>query len=278
VQLLGEHRVYWEPFCGSCAALLAKEPCVMETVNDLHGDLINLARVIQDKEMGFRLYDKLRRTLYAEDLFKEAKERWISQTEISNEPDIDRAYDYFIASWMGMNGVSGTARYNCQFAIRWCSGGGQGGKRWISVLESMPAWHRRLQNVVIIRRDAFEVLDNIKDEKGTAIYCDPPYFDKSNKYIYDFSEGDHKRLSQSLQRFKQSKVIVSYYDDTRLESFYPGFEKTFINKSCQSLRNATRGPKKRPRKVQVEVLLTNFNNHENSLFGERIHYETNIQS
>jgi len=43
VELLGKHRVYWEPFCGSMAVLMAKLPCVMETVNDLHADLINLA-------------------------------------------------------------------------------------------------------------------------------------------------------------------------------------------------------------------------------------------
>ncbi len=75
VKLMGEHRVYWEPFCGSMAVLLAKPPCEMETVNDLHGDLINLAKVIQDKELGFQLYDKLCRTTHAEDLFKEATGR-----------------------------------------------------------------------------------------------------------------------------------------------------------------------------------------------------------
>ena len=43
VSELGPHSAYWEPFCGSMAVLMAKPPCIMETVNDLHADLINLA-------------------------------------------------------------------------------------------------------------------------------------------------------------------------------------------------------------------------------------------
>lgn len=257
VEALGGHKSYWEPFCGSMAVLLAKQPCEMETVNDLHGDLINLARVIRDEELGLNLYEKLSRTLYSEELFREAKERWISASGINGEMDIDRAYDYFVASWMGLNGVSGTARYNYQFAVRWCRGGGQGATRWQSVIESMPAWHKRLRSVVIMQRDAFEVLGNIKDSGDTAIYCDPPYFDKSDKYVHDFEGEDHKRLSEALGRFRKSKVVVSYYDCPQVRKLYEGFEIVSMGKSYASLRNATRGEKKKPRKEQAEVLLVN---------------------
>lgn len=266
VEIIGPHKVYWEPFCGSMAVLLGKPPCEMETVNDLYGDLINLARVIQDRQLGFELYDKLSRTLYAEELFREAKERLMSEQVHNGKPDLDRAYDYFVTSWMGINGVSGTSRYNYQFAIRWCRGGGQGARRWQSVVDSMPAWHKRLRNVVIIRRDAFEVLANIKDEDGVAIYCDPPYFDKSDKYVHDFEDGDHKRLAESLKKFRKSKVIVSYYDCSQVRQLYNGFEIIEIGKNQQSLRNATRGKKKKPRKEQIEVLLVHGGPVQKGLF------------
>lgn len=257
VELLGKHRVYWEPFCGSMAVLMSKPQCEMETVNDLHGDIVNLARVIQDRELGFELYDKLARTLYSEDLFRESKQRWISSPNIHGQKILQRAYDYFVASWMGINGVSGTARINYHFALRWCRGGGQGATRWQSVVSSMPAWHRRLRNVVIIRRDAFELLGNIKDESGVAIYCDPPYFEKSNKYVHEFDDESHIKLAESLRRFVKSKVIISYYDCLQVRELYEGFEVIEIGKSYASLRNATRGKKKKPRKEQVEVLITN---------------------
>lgn len=265
IEIIGPHRSYWEPFCGSMAVLLLKPPCEMETVNDLHGDLINLAKVIQDKDLGFQLYDKLSRTLYAEQLWRESKERWISG-ETNGTPNIDRVYDYFVASWMGLNGVSGTARYNYQFALRWCLGGGQGARRWRSVIESMPAWHKRLQNVVIIQRDAFEILDNIKDERGVVVYCDPPYFEKSDKYVHDFTTEQHEQLARSLRRFRSARVVVSYYDHPKLKSLYEGFNQIKIATSLQSLRNATKGKKKKPRKEQVEVLLLNWA-PEKGLFG-----------
>ena len=75
VELLGKHSVYWEPFCGSMAVLLAKPACKMETVNDLHGDLINLARVIQHEQLALKFYRRLRRTLMHEQIFREAAER-----------------------------------------------------------------------------------------------------------------------------------------------------------------------------------------------------------
>ncbi len=268
VELLGQHRVYWEPFCGSMAVLLAKPACRMETVNDLHGDLINLARVIQDKELAFKLYDKLSRTLYAEQFFGESKERWISET--NGKPDMDRAYDYFVVSWMGLNGVSGTQRCNYVFALRWCRGGGQGARRWRSVIESMPAWHKRLQNVVIVQRDAFKILEEIKDEKGVVVYCDPPYFDKSNKYIHDFTIEQHEQLAKSLRRFKEARVVVSYYDDPKLKILYEGFNRVKLAVSTQSLRNATKGKKKKARKPQVEVLLVNQKAGQLGLFENEV--------
>lgn len=90
---LGEHRCYWEPFCGSMAVMLAKPKCPMETVNDLHGDLINLARCIQHRAAGPTLYRRLRRTLTVEGLHDEAalrfRERGHSPSPL--EPDIDRS-------------------------------------------------------------------------------------------------------------------------------------------------------------------------------------------
>lgn len=267
VELFGPHKTYWEPFCGSLAVLMLKKPCELETVNDMHGDLINLARVIQDRELAFELYEKLYRTCYAETLFREAKERWLlREAEVENMPDLTRAYDYFVVSWMGLNGVSGTARCNYQFALRWCRGGGQGARRWQSVVKSIPEWHKRLANVVILQRDAFGIIENIKDEDDVVVYCDPPYFEKSNNYIHDFTAEQHEQLAQLLKRFSKARIFVSYYDDPKLEVLYEGWTKVFFPLSTQSLRNATRGKKKQRRKEQVEVLLVS-NERQSGLFA-----------
>jgi DNA adenine methylase len=269
IKLLGDHQVYWEPFCGSMAVLMAKTLCKMETVNDLNGDLVNLAKVIQDRGSAYVLYDKLYRTLYSEQLFKEAKERLFDEGYYNDEVNIPRAYDFFVVSWMGINGVSGTKRFNYQFAMRWFAGGGQGARRWQSVVGSIPAWHKRLRNVVIVQRDAFGLIDNIQDDRGVVIYCDPPYIEKSSKYVHDFTEKDHARLSSSLQRFEKARVIVSYYEHPLLEKLY-GYSKwhrVTFPVSHASLTNAIQGTKPVTKKKNIEVLLINQEPHQIDLFS-----------
>lgn len=269
VKLLGRHRVYWEPFCGSCAVLLAKPPCVMETVNDLHGDLINLARVLKNEDLALQLYNKLSRTLVHEQLFKEAAERYKIRGYYAAQydpPEIDRAYDYILFAWLGTNGVAGTPSYNQGFSVRYTASGGHAAKRWQSVIESIPAWHYRLANVTILNRDAFELLERIEDNEGTAIYVDPPYIEKGAKYIHDFKSEDHQRLAEMLLRFKKTRIVVSYYDHSILNQLYPSWWRKKINIS-KALSNAGSRGEKDIR--AIEVLLTNFEIESGMLFRNR---------
>lgn len=236
VDELGPHRVYWEPFCGSMAVLLVKPSCVMETVNDLHGDLVNLARVIRHDSEGPRLYRRLRRTLMCEALFQESAER-IKADYDASDFSAERAYHYFMVAWLGRNGVAGTGSYNGHFCVRFTSNGGHAAKRWVSVIESIPAWRKRLANVTILCRDAFEVVARIEDKSGTAIYVDPPYIVKGSTYLHDFgmtskrgqdreaAAAEHRRLAELLNRFTKSRVVVSYYDHPLLDELFANWTK-----------------------------------------------------
>ncbi len=79
--------------------LFAKEPSQKETVNDLHGTLINLARVVQDDDRAPKLYEKLQRVLFSESVLEDAK-HWLEGRTASCDP-LQWAYWYFIACWMG---------------------------------------------------------------------------------------------------------------------------------------------------------------------------------
>lgn len=258
VELLGPHRVYWEPFCGGMAVLMAKPPCYMETVNDLHCDLINLARVVQNSRLGPELYRRLRRTPMAEQFFNEAAERYKDRGYLAeiNALDVDRAYDYFLCAWFGRNGVAGIGSYNQGFCVRYTTNGAPAAKRIKSVIASISAWRRRLANVTILQRDAFELLERIDDKKGTAIYIDPPYIKKGTKYIHDFEESDHERLATSLSKFTKSRIVVSYYDHPRLEQLYPKWSRREIV-ITKSINNQNRRNNKNKRVRAVEVLLVN---------------------
>ncbi len=255
VEALGRHSVYWEPFCWSMAVLMAKAPCKTEVVNDLHGDMVNLARVIQHPMLGPALYRRLRRVLSSQALFGDSlricreSERW----EPSEGPDLDRAFHYFVVAWQGMNGVAGTRFYSTNYCRRFSSTGGDAGTRWAGAVRSIPAWRRRMEKVQILQSDALELLARIDDADSVAIYCDPPYLVKGAKYLHDFDAADHQRLADALRRFRRSRVVVSYYEDPRLDVLYPGWPRRTIevNKAMVNSRNgaATRG---------LEVLITNL--------------------
>lgn len=245
VEELGPHRVYWEPFCGSMSVLMAKPPCVMETVNDLHGDLINLARVIQDERLGSQLYRRLRRTLMSEVLHQEAAVRYRAHRYGKDmTPDVDCAYDYFLCAWLGRNGVAGTQSYNQGFCVRYTANGGRAATRWTSVVESIPAWRRRLRNVTVLCRNGFEILARLNDEPGSVCYCDPPYLVKGAKYVHDFTAEQHEELAAAVHRFKYTRVVVSYYDHPRLAELYPDWTKRTIEvtKSLVNRVMRDRGP------------------------------------
>ena len=157
----GEHRTYWEPFAGSMAVLMAKPPVSMETVNDLHRDLINLACVVRDQKMGPRLYRMLRRTLMHEDLFDESDAfmREVERTGIAGLPEglprkmVERAYNFFVVSWMGRNGCAGQpSNKKGTYCARFTNKGGHAATRWHKAVSSIAAWRRRLAHVTILRQ------------------------------------------------------------------------------------------------------------------------------
>jgi DNA adenine methylase len=264
---LGEHRVYWEPFCGSMAVLLAKPQCVMETVNDLHAGLVNLARVIQHPTLGAMLYRQLRRTLMCEDIFNDASQearedekRGFVQQILDDgilPTDSDRllcAYDYFVTSWLGRNGCAGQRQGKTgSYCVRYTANGGHAAKRWNSAIRSIPAWRKRMASVTILNRDGFDLLERIDDAEGVAIYIDPPYLVKRAKYMHDFEQHDHNRLAASLKRFKKARLVVSYYEHPDLAEMYPGWSKISVEVS-KALSNANSRGGQKGRATEVMLI------------------------
>lgn len=256
VEQLGPHRAYWEPFCGSMAVLLAKPEVSQETVNDLHKDLINMARCIQHPVHGPWLYRQLRRSFVSEKCFREASAHIKQPGSLVADEVLDpqRAYWFFYSSWMGRNGMSGTAETNNNFCTRYTSNGGIQGVRFAATVQSIPQWRRRMREVTILSKDGFALLEKIEDQPTTAIYCDPPYLQKGAQYLHDFKPEEHARLAELLRRFTKARVVVSYYDDPRLAELYKGWTKIDCSLS-KSL--SVQGKRGSTNKQAPEVLLVN---------------------
>lgn len=221
VREIGEHQSYWELFCGSMAVLMVKPVCRSETVNDLHGELVNLARVIASDEY-YVLRERLERTSFCEAIFHDLRTR-LREKKYSD--DVDRAYCFFVESWMGRNGVAGTRAGNTAFCVRYTSNGGDPATRFVSAVDSIDAWHQRIRGAWILERDAFELAERIEDKEGTVIYADPPYSIGGEHYMHTLKAEDHVRLAGLLSRFKKTRVIVSYYADPPIDALYSGWTR-----------------------------------------------------
>ena len=247
VDELGGHTQFFEPFCGSMAVLFAKPPAAQETVNDLHGDLTNLARVLQQLPLAEQLYDRAQRTLFAEAMIRDFWKE-LAESKAPIEVDAERAYKFFVFSWAMRNGVAGTSRMRgngFQISLRFTAGGGSPTTRFKSAVESIPEWHERLRNVSILRRDGLQLIERFEDSSELAVYADPPYAPESrssyeaggatSRYQHEFDHDnpmfgdDHLRLFEQLSRFKRARVVVSYYDCPRIRNLYCGW--TFIKRT-----------------------------------------------
>ena len=292
-QELGKHTQYYEPFCSSMAVLFAKNPSQKETVNDLHGDLINLARVLQVQSLAEDLYDRCQRAIVSEGLLNDAK-AYLKANPLPDPDlnDVERAYWYFLSSWMSRNGTAGTKRVDYQLAVRWTCGGGSPTVRWRNVVQSIPWFHARLLNVVVLQRDAFDFIHKFEDKKGTAVYVDSPYTAKTregyrggkgsdHQYVHEFNhaadhafkpgrmfkeqcdvcgntaqehKSDHERLRDVLAQYKHARIVVSYYDCEEIRELYDGW--TFVKHTRQKHMHSAGGRGRRPREAK-EVLIIN---------------------
>ena len=265
VEELGSHNYYFGICCGSLSVEFAKEPSHHETVCDLHGDLMNLAWALQDEEAAVRLFNRCQKTMYCDSVYRRSCD-WLESVKpweanaVNERPSqeqrysFDWAYHYFVASWMGRNGVAGTERINYQIATRWTQGGGSGPLRFKSAVDSIPPWCQRLRNMHILQRDCFDLLAKIEDADLVSIYADPPYIAEGGKYLHSFDAGQHCKLADELNRFEKARCVVSYYDHEILADLYPGWTKIDCSRpkhlSAQNARGAVRS-------IAPEVLLIN---------------------
>lgn len=248
---LGEHEVFIEPFMGGCSILPRKSRSPIEVCNDLHGDIVNLAKVVAHPELGRDLENILRLTPFAEHELQQAVDRIAGDPEpvIDDAERVERAADFLIVSWMGRSGEGGTSKSSVDpvFCVRWSDGGGNPAQRWRSVLRSIAHWRARLANVTFTNKDGFDVLETVRKAEQSvrldrangkparharrAIYIDPPYVGAGRQYLHTFEEiddtlglfgDDHERLRDACQEIEEARIVISYYDHPKIRELWHG--------------------------------------------------------
>jgi len=214
-ELLPAHDHYVEPFAGSLAVLLAKEPVGWETVNDLDGDLVNFWKVLRDQP------EELERVAM---LTPHAREEYESSKELRGD-DLERARRVWVRLTQGrsmsmkptgwkagkkMKGVEvSRAGYQAAFAQR------------------MGSAAERIRRVSIENRDAIELVRDYGTEPTVCIYADPPYLGstRASNYRHEMLEDElHVKLAEALRECKAA-VVLSGYASPLYEELYPGWHR-----------------------------------------------------
>lgn len=221
VALMPPHIHYVEAFAGGLAVLLAKNPDdVSEVVNDLHQDLTNFWRVLQDAEAFARLGRILQAMPFSEVEWQDARDG------LYQEPDADsvcRAVCFFVACRQSLAGrMDGFATLSRRRTRR---GMNEQASAWLTAVEGLPAVHARLRRVAVLNRPALDVIRS-QDGPGTLFYLDPPYLHSTravrDAYAHEMTEAEHRDLLDMVRQCK-GKVMLSGYPsslyDTALGSW-----------------------------------------------------------
>lgn len=243
--LLPRCHHYVEPYGGSAAVLLNREPSPLETYNDLDGEVANFFRVLRSDREGL---------LQAIGLTPFSREEFL--VALSERPagvsDLERARRFFVRARQARTGLAQTATPGRWATCRTTSRSGMAGavSRWLGSVDTLPEIADRLLRVQIENRPAIELIHRY-DSEGTLFYCDPPYLARTrgdaNSYGFEMSEQDHAELAGALRRCR-GRAAVSGYDCELMDRLYAGWRRVEgPRKTAHSV--------KRPRQ---EFLWTNY--------------------
>lgn len=232
--LLPEAHHYCEPFSGSAAILLNREPSPVETYNDIDGEVVNFFRVLRDKRDA--LVEVIGLTPFSREEFYYSLG--------TNEPklsDLERARLFFVRARQARTGLAQTASLGRWANCKNTSRAGMSGvvSRWLGSVEGLPEIAERLLRVQIENRPALDLI-KLYDDRNTLFYCDPPYLHStrgdSKAYGYEMIEEQHQELAEALNRTK-GKVALSGYRNKLMDKLYKGWRRFDAPaKHCHSIK------------------------------------------
>jgi DNA adenine methylase len=208
---------YCEPFGGSAAVLLNRDPSPVETYNDIDGEVTNFFRVLRDDP------DRLIRAI---GLTPFSREEFAIACEIDPGLDsVERARRFYVRARQVRTGLAQSATLGRWAHCKNTSRAGMAGvvSRWLGAVEDLPEIAIRLLRVQIENRPAIDVI-RLYDSPDTLFYCDPPYVHETrgdnNAYAYEMTDAEHHELALVLNAV-QGLVALSGYDCALMNDLYP---------------------------------------------------------
>ncbi len=215
--LLPDCLHYCEPFAGSGAILLNREPSPVETYNDIDGEVVNFFKVLREHKE--KIIEQIALTPFS-------REEFAIACELS--PDlspVERARRFYVRARQVRTGLAQTASIGRWANCKNTSRAGMSGvvSRWLGGVEQLDFIAERLLRVQIENRSAIEIIQ-LYDSKDTLFYCDPPYIHETrgdtSSYGFEMNDSQHKQLASVLNSI-EGKAAVSNYECELMEELYP---------------------------------------------------------
>lgn len=201
-----EHTCYVEPFAGAAAILFAKPPSQVEVLNDVHGELVRLYRVVQHHLEEF--CRQFKHALISRQMFE-----WEQMKRPETLTDIQRAARFYYLQKLAFGGLVdgqsfGTAttsppRLNL-----------------LRIEEELSMAHLRLAGVTIEHLDWAQCVERY-DAPHTLMFIDPPYWETEG-YGVEFGLEQYERLAEIMGSM-QGRAVLTVNDHPEMRRVFAGF-------------------------------------------------------
>jgi DNA adenine methylase len=232
--LLPQTHHYCEPFAGSAAVLLNRDPSPVETYNDVDGEVTNFFQVLRTEKA--QLIEAIGLTPFS-------REEFYVAVNTNGEPisKLERARRFFVRARQTRTGLAQKASLgrwaNCKNTTR----GGMSGvvSRWLGSVHTLPEIAERLLRVQIENRPADQVI-RLYDDRETLFYCDPPYVHSSRgdskAYGFEMSDGEHRSLALLLRSIRGKAAVSGYRCDLMDDVYHDWRRADAPAKHCHSIK------------------------------------------
>lgn len=224
-----------------------------EVVNDVNGWLTNFFDVIRDHALFEQLRRMLDATPFSEAVFLAAKAVIDRSPMPSGFDPVTSAAWFITCCRQSMAGRMKSFAPLSRNRVR--RGMNEQASAWMTAIDGLPEVHARLRRVVILNRDAPDVIRQ-QDGPRTLFYVDPPYLPATRTspdvYAHEMTRREHVKVLRSLLKVRGDFILSGY--DNRL---YRAAERIggWRREEVDLPNNAAGGDTKRR---MTEVLWTNF--------------------
>lgn len=200
IEYFPPHYHYIELCGGAGSVLIRKPPSVLETFNDLDGDIVNFFRILRDRKD--EIIERLRLTPYSRTEYK-------SHAESASDP-VERARRFFVGCMQSIGSMPYTSSGWRVTKSKNSAPGKPGAKLSVDHLFWIA---RRFSEVQIEQLPCLEMIERYNYEDN-LFYFDPPYARETRStpkhYCIDWVDQDHIDCAKVLREAVAYVVISGY--------------------------------------------------------------------